>query len=324
MALSTAAVSLLAGAAAAASAAGPGLRVTHVPEGCVVEAHAVRIEARIEPPDGVRARVYFRSGNDTRFYSVPMHEEDDLWVGLLPSPAPGTSRLAYYIAASTGGARGRAPESSAFIADVVTLPCPEGALPASTEGPRELGVPAGAPRTPQGFDTSGVTAFVEEPGDTFSTPSPAGAASAFAPLPIAPGTRVRAIASPGERRQEGKLVAIDPEALVLDTDGDRVRIPRRDLVSLEVKDKGSTGMRVLGGLIGSVAGVAVTGLVCASSDFCDSVAVFWVGLGAGAVAGAALTGNGGWTPVTLATAGPVAVDLRVKRAAAGVELRMGF
>jgi hypothetical protein len=52
--------------------------------------------------------------------------------------------------------------------------------------------------------------------------------------------------------------------------------------------------------------------------------VFWAGLGVGAVGGAALTGNSGWKPVTLATAGPVAVDLRVQRAAAGVEMRVGF
>jgi hypothetical protein len=325
MALSTVAVSLLAGAAATAVAADPELQVTHAPRGCVIEAHAVRIEARIEPPDDIRARVYFRGDSgDPRFYSVPMERRGALWVGLLPSPAPGTSRLAYYIAASAVGARGRAPASSAFIADVVTAPCPGGALPTSAEGPRELGVPAGAPRVPPGFETTGITAFIEEAGETLAGPSTAAAVTPLGALPIAPGARVRVVASPGERREEGKLVAVDGETLVLDTDGDHVRIPRRDLVSVEVKERGSGGMRVLGGLAGGVAGLAVTVLACASSDACDSVGVAWAGLGAGAAVGAALTGNGGWKPVTLATAGPVAVDLRVRRAAAGVELSVGF
>lgn len=146
--------------------------------------------------------------------------------------------------------------------------------------------------------------------------------------PIASGSTVRAVTSPGERRAEGKLVSVDAESLVLDDGKDRIRIPRNQLLSLEVREKGSSGMRVLGGLGGAVAGLAVTALICASGDSCESVAVLWAGTGLGAVAGAALVGGGSWKPVTLATAGPVAVDLQVRQAAAGpaagVRLRVGF
>jgi hypothetical protein len=83
-------------------------------------------------------------------------------------------------------------------------------------------------------------------------------------------------------------------------------------------------MRVLGGLAGGVAGLAVTALVCASADVCDSIGVAWAGFGLGAVAGAAVTGGGSWKPVTLASAGPVALDLRGRAAGAGIELRVGF
>ena len=92
---------------------------------------------------------------------------------------------------------------------------------------------------------------------------------------------------------------------------------------LEVKEKGSSSMRVLGGLIGGVAGVAVAALVCASAD-CESIGVAWAGFGVGVVAGAALTGWGSWRPVTLASAGPVAIELNVRRAAAAVEMRVDF
>jgi RNase P/RNase MRP subunit p29 len=147
----------------------------------------------------------------------------------------------------------------------------------------------------------------------------------LAVVPITPGTRIRVVTSSDEHRKEGKLVSVDNEGLVVDAGEAPVRIPRSELISLEVREKGSSGMRVLGGLGGAVAGLAVTGLICASTDdLCDSIAVAWVGTGVGAAMGVVLVGGGSWKPVTLATAGPVALDLRVRPAAAGLNLRVGF
>jgi len=341
MTLGAVAVFMLLGAAPAASSAtaasatpvqavtASGVEVTHDPAPCLLAGRAARIEARIEPDrDDVRARVLFRSEGEGRFYSVPMEREGAAWVGVLPRPAAATSRIAYSIDVTAGGSHRRLPSASAFLVDVVNAPCSEGNLPVSATGPSEVGVPPGAPRVPPGFEQAGIEAFVEDPGDQPPTPPRAAAMTPLAVQPIASGSTVRAVTSPGERRAEGKLVSVDAESLVLDDGKDRIRIPRNQLLSLEVREKGSSGMRVLGGLGGAVAGLAVTALICASGDSCESVAVLWAGTGLGAVAGAALVGGGSWKPVTLATAGPVAVDLQVRQAAAGpaagVRLRVGF
>jgi len=142
-------------------------------------------------------------------------------------------------------------------------------------------------------------------------------------LPIALGSRVR-VTDAGGRRQEGRLTALEDEALVLDAGGKTLRIPRGPVVNLELHEGGSSGLRVLGGLIGGVAGVAVAGLICASSEVCESAGPLWIGLAGGAAAGAALTGRGSWKPVTLTSAGPVALQLRRRGDGATAELRLGF
>jgi len=332
MTLGALAVSAILGAAPALAATNDAVRVTHTPHPCVLAERTARIEARIEPArDDVRARVRFRSEGAASFYSVPMQREGDAWVGVLPAPAEGTKRIAYFIDVDAGGSRQRVPASSAYVVDVVGTPCSEGALPVSATGPKELGVPAGAPRIPPGFEGAGIEAFVEEPGDGRMAEAPARPLSVtpLAVQPIAPGTKVRAVTSQDDRRREGKLVSVDSETLVLDTGKDRVHLRRDALVSLEVREKGSSGMRVLGGLGGAVAGLVVTALICASADdACNSVGVAWAGTGVGALAGALLVGGGSWKPVTLATAGPVALDLQVRQAAAdpaaGLSLRVGF
>lgn len=326
MALGAVAISVILGAAPALAASDTGARVTHTPRPCLLAGQPARIEARIEPSShAVRARVRFRREGGAAFYSVEMHEDDDMWVGVLPSPAEGTSRISYYIDVAVDGSRTRVPASSAFVVDVADTPCPEGAFPVSAAGPREVGVPRGAPRIPPGFEGVGIEAFIEDAGTEPPVPVPSAAVTPLAVQPIAPGSRVRVVTSPGDRRQEGEVVSVDGEGLVVETDGDRVRIPRNELISLEVREKGSGGMRVLGGLGGAVAGLAVTALVCASADdACDSIAVAWVGTGVGAALGAALVGGGSWKPVTLASSGPFALDLRVRPAAAGLDLRVGF
>jgi len=211
------------------------------------------------------------------------------------------------------------------VADVVREACAEGATSVSAAGPSEVIVPRGAPQVPPGFERRGIGAFVEAAADDLppATPPRITLGQPLGVLPVALGSRVRAVTSPGNRQQEGKLVSLDGEALVLDANGSSVRIPRSDLVRLDAKEKGSTSIRVLGGLIGGVAGLALTALICASAD-CESVGVAWAGFGVGVVAGAALTGGGSWRPVTLASAGPVAIELRVRRASAAVEMRVGF
>lgn len=319
-------VSILTVAAGAWADAGE-LRISHSPRPCVVSGQFVRIEAQVEPAsDEARARVLFRAEGEARFYAVPMRREGELFVGVLPSPAPGTARIAYFIAAEAGALRARAPVSSAYLADVVEAPCAEGAFAASATGPSELSVPRGAPQAPPGFERGGIGAFVEADDDALPPAAPA-RATRVAPLGVVPipiGSRVRAVTSPGQQQHEGRLASLDGEMLTLETKGTPVRIPRDRLVSLEVREKGSSGMRALGGLAGGVAGLAVTLLACASSDACDSVAIAWAGMGLGAAAGVALTGGGSWKPVTLASSGRVALDLRPVRAGAAVDLRVGF
>jgi hypothetical protein len=303
------------------------LRITHTPHPCLLAGRLATIEAHVEPGgDGLRVKVHFRKEGETPFYSVEMRRDGDSWLGVLPSPASGTSRISYFITAAADGSRARVPASAAFVVDVADAPCAEGAFPVSAEGPREVGVPRGAPRTPPGFEAGGIGAFVEDAGEELpaAAPSRVAAGLPLAVVPIVSGARVRAVISPGDRRRQGRLVSVDGEALVLDSGKDRVRIPRSDLVSLEVREKGSSGMRALGGLAGSVAGLVVTALFCESIASCDSIAIAWAGVGVGAAAGVAVTGGGSWKPVMLARAGPVALDLRVRRADAAVELRVGF
>lgn len=321
------ALSILA-AAVGAWTEGAELRVVHNPRPCILSGQFARIEARFEPAsDAIRARVLFRRDGEARFYAVEMRREGALWVAVLPSPAPDTARVSYYISAAADGSRARAPASSAFLVDAGRTPCAEGALPVSATGPSEVGVPRGSPQGPPGFERRGIAAFVEAAEEEVPAVTPAPSTAGVPPLgvvPIALGSRVRVGTSPGNRQHEGKLVSLDGEALVLDAEGSPVRIPRSQVTSLEVREKGSSGMRVLGGLAGAVAGLAVVALICASGDNCESVGIAWAGLGVGAVAGAALTGRGSWKPVALASAGRVELDLRARPAGATVELRVGF
>lgn len=321
-----AALSILA-AAVGAWAEGAELRVIHSPRPCILSGQFARIEARFEPAsDGIRARVFFHRDGEAQFYAVEMRREGALWLAVLPSPAPDTARVAYFITGAADGSQGRAPASSAFLVDVGRTPCAEGALPVSATGPSEVAVPRGSPQGPPGFERRGIGAFLVAAEDEApaAAPSTAALATPLGVVPIALGSRVRVGTSPGNRQHEGKLASVDGEALVLDAAGSPVRIPRSQVTSLEVREKGSSGMRVLGGLAGAVAGLAVVALICASGDNCESVGIAWAGLGVGAVAGAALTGGGSWKPVALASAGRVELDLRARPAGATVELRVGF
>jgi hypothetical protein len=317
---------ILAAAVGAWAEAGE-LRVVHSPRPCILSGQFTRIEARFEPAsDGIRARVHFHRDGETPFYAVEMRREGALWVAVLPSPAPDTTRVAYFITGAADGSSARAPASSAFLVDVGRTPCAEGALPASATGPSEVAVPRGSPQAPPGFERRGIGAFVVAAQDEApaAAPSPAAAATPLAVLPVALGSKVRVGTGTGNRQYEGKLVSLDREALVLDAEGSPVRIPRSQVMSLEVREKGSSGMRILGGLGGAVAGLAVVALICASGDNCESVGIAWAGLGVGAVAGAALTGGGSWKPVALASAGRFELDLRPRSSGAAVELRVGF
>jgi hypothetical protein len=322
-----AALSILAAAVGAWAEAGE-LRVVHSPRPCILSGQFTRIEARFEPAsDRIRAQVLFHRDGEAQFYAVEMRREGALWVAVLPSPAPDTARVAYFITgAAADGSRARAPASSAFLVDVGRTPCAEGALPVSATGPSEVAVPRGSPQGPPGFERRGIGAFVVAAEDEVkaAAQSPAAGATPFGVVPIALGSKVRVGTGTGKRQYEGKLVSLDGEALVLDAGGSPDRIPRSQVMSLEVREKGSSGMRILGGLGGAVAGLAVVALICASGDNCESVGIAWAGLGVGAVAGAALTGGGSWKPVALASAGRVELDLRGRPAGATVELRVGF
>jgi hypothetical protein len=334
------------------------LRIEHKPMPCALASLYPEIEARIEPADDVEAaHVVFHAEDAALWYSVEMQRGRDTWTAALPRPQREAVRFAYYIAARGKTSQGRAPAKSAFIVDV-SATCPEGALPGATHGPAELGVPPGAPRVPAGFDAEGISRFVESlaleaaPGARESRVRPA--FSAPPPVPLLSRVRLATVAPPAapigvirqdERsittatEQEGKAVTLTRAGHKLegqlesyDADGalllqlpkaGRVRVRMEDLVSLEVRQSGSTGGTIVGTLAGASAGMLVSVLVCVTVTECGSAVPLWIGTLAGAGLGAS-AGAPSWKPVVLAERHALALTLEPRRAGAALGVRFAF
>jgi len=134
------------------AAATADVRINHPPLVCLVANKSPRIEAVLSPPDDVRARVYFKSG-DSEFYSVPMTPRLGRFVGTLPRPNEKAGTVVYYIEAALPG--GRANRTSEITTRIVreARSCSSVVGVPETVDAGDIEVfSAGTTRKPEGFD----------------------------------------------------------------------------------------------------------------------------------------------------------------------------
>jgi hypothetical protein len=330
------------------------LRIEHRSVPCAVAGQHPRIEATIEPATEVAsARVLFHGEGAADWYALDMRRVSATWSATLPRPTAGAARFAYYIVARGQESHVRLPEASAFIVDVATT-CPVGGLPVEAQSRIALGVPAGAPRLPKGFDARGIQDYLEYAPDDESAP-PAAPSASYAFPQLEPMARVRIKTAPpplfkekvvredastvtvsvgGQPRTltksggelEGKVMSIEDGSLILSfsNSAKTARVRMQDIVSLQVQQPGSAALGAVGGLAGAAAGCVVGVLACVSVTDCESVAPLWIATGVGAVAGAAMGGSPDWKSVILARQGAMALTLEPRRHGAAVGVGVSF
>jgi hypothetical protein len=72
--------------------------INHDAVGCIVVDKFPRLEARFDPAENVsRGRLRFRPTGGAHWYSVPMKQEAEAFVGVLPKPTPKLKSLDYYV-----------------------------------------------------------------------------------------------------------------------------------------------------------------------------------------------------------------------------------
>jgi hypothetical protein len=342
-------------AAGGAQAQADELQIQHRSVPCVVLEQYPRIEASIEPAADVEAaRVVFHSEGATGWYSVPMRREGSAWVAALPRPKGEGSRFAYYISAQSRGSQERFPDAAALIVDV-SATCAEGSLPTSEHGPTELGVPVGAPRMAPGFDTHGVSQFVESQA-LDAAPAPPltrSGVTAVLSVPLLSPVRITTAEPPLARigvirddersitmdthgtgksvtwtkagqRLEGRFESYDDDgALILRlSNAARVRVRAEDLTSLEVRQPGSAALGTVGALVGTVGGF-VGGAVVWLAVRCHDATPIYVGTALGTVLGAT-AGAPAWKPVVLGQHTAMGLTVGPRRAGAAVGVQVAF
>jgi polysaccharide export outer membrane protein len=134
------------------AAAPADVRINHPPLVCLVANKSPRIEAVVSPPDEVRARIYFKSG-DSEFYSVPMTQRLGRYVGTLPRPKEKAGSVVYFIeAALPDGRVNRTSEiRPRIVRDARSCPSMVGVPETVDAGDIEI-FSAGTTRKPEGFD----------------------------------------------------------------------------------------------------------------------------------------------------------------------------
>ena len=170
------------------AAATPDVRINHPPLVCLVADKSPRIEAVLSPPDDVRARVYFKSG-DSEFYSVPMTPRLGRYVGTLPRPKEKAGSVVYYIeAALPDGRANRTSEiRTRIVREARSCPSMVGVPETVDAGDIEI-FSAGTTRKPEGFDGVAKVTSLAGPARERAAAAPPAAASAapVAPRPAAP------------------------------------------------------------------------------------------------------------------------------------------
>jgi polysaccharide export outer membrane protein len=160
------------------------VRITHPPLVCLVANKSPRIEAVLAPPDDVRARVYFKSG-DGEFYSVPMVSRLGRFVGTLPRPMEKAGSVIYYIeAVLPDGRPNRTGEITTRIVREARNCSSVADVPDTAEDEDIEVFSAGSRLKPEGFDgVSKVTALADgAPRGRAAAPA---APATAAPVPAA-------------------------------------------------------------------------------------------------------------------------------------------
>ena len=170
------------------AAATPDVRINHPPLVCLVADKSPRIEAVLSPPDDVRARVYFKSG-DSEFYSVPMTPRLGRYVGTLPRPKEKAGSVVYYIeAALPDGRANRTSEiRTRIVREARSCPSMVGVPETVDAGDIEI-FSAGTTRKPEGFDGVAKVTSLAGPARERAAAAPAAVAppAAASAAPVAP------------------------------------------------------------------------------------------------------------------------------------------
>jgi len=150
--------------------------------GCIVVDKFPRLEARFDPAENVsRGRLRFRPSGGAHWYSVPMKQEADAFVGVLPKPTKKLKSLDYYVeVTATDFATGRTEE---YMPQVVSgLGACQDKIAAGTLGSASiiLEVPPGAPAVPAGFSSTGIVGVTAGAGAAVGASGAAGGAVAGA------------------------------------------------------------------------------------------------------------------------------------------------
>jgi hypothetical protein len=133
--------------------------INHDGVGCIVVDKFPRLEARFLPAENVsRGRLRFRPSGGAHWYSVPMKQEAEAFVGVLPKPTPKLKSLDYYVeVTATDFATGRTREYTPEVVSGLGA-CQADKITAGSLGSASivLEVPPGAPAVPPGFSSLGI------------------------------------------------------------------------------------------------------------------------------------------------------------------------
>jgi hypothetical protein len=135
--------------ASAAWAHPQGLLVDHSPPACFLAEKTSFVVACLTPRSArADVRVLFRA-DDGPWYATALRYEMPCYRGVLPRPSAGTPRITYVVEAQAAGVTARSAEQQVAVATACA-----GAAPIAAGQRAAWDVPAGAPRTPPGFEGS--------------------------------------------------------------------------------------------------------------------------------------------------------------------------
>jgi hypothetical protein len=146
-------------AAAASPAGSSGPSIDHQAVGCLAAETFPRLNARFDPMDVAKPRVYFRAGGTVNWYYVEMSPEAGGYEGVLPKPKESTRKIDYYIEAfSHALVSARTQEYGPVVAKNKTE-CDGKMMAAVAASVGKVAVgstTAGAPSIPVGFEPSAI------------------------------------------------------------------------------------------------------------------------------------------------------------------------
>jgi hypothetical protein len=156
-----------------AQARAQGPDIAHSAVDCIVAGRFPKLDACFAPQDAVaRARVYFRAKGGIHWYFVEMRPEGGCYTGVLPKPKLSAARVDYYIdVLDRSFAEGRTPEHGARVVEG-GMECKDKMVAMGLASASILlGVPAGAPAVPFGFQAAGIVGAAGASAATTGTTS---------------------------------------------------------------------------------------------------------------------------------------------------------